>query len=149
RVCKAIHADPSKAYQLTIKGTTIAIVTDGSRILSLGNIGPLAGLPVMEGKALLFQKFGGVNAFPICLGTQDPEEIIKTVKNIAPVFGGINLEDIASPGCWEIERRLREELDIPVFHDDQHGTAVVVLAATINACKVVKKQLRHLRVVSS
>jgi len=149
RVCKAIHADPAKGYTLTMKGNTIAIVTDGSRILSLGNIGPLAGLPVMEGKAMLFERFGGVYAVPICLSTQDPEEIIKVVKAIAPGFGGVNLEDIASPGCWEIERRLKAELDIPIFHDDQHGTAVVVLAATINAAKIVKKQLRNLKVVAS
>jgi malate dehydrogenase (oxaloacetate-decarboxylating) len=149
RVCMDIHADPSKAYNLTMKGNTIAIVSDGSRVLALGNIGPLAAMPVMEGKAMLFKRFGNVNAVPICLSTQDPEEIIAAVKAISPSFGGVNLEDIASPGCWEIERRLIAELDIPIFQDDQHGTAVVVLAATINAAKVVKKQLRHLRVVVS
>ena len=149
RVCKAIAADPNKVHSLTMKGNTIAIVSDGSRVLALGNIGPYGALPVMEGKALLFKRFGNVNAVPIVLGTQDPEQIIAAVKAIAPTFGGINLEDIASPGCWEIERRLKEELDIPIFHDDQHGTAVVVLAATINAAKVVKKQLRHLRIVVS
>jgi malate dehydrogenase (oxaloacetate-decarboxylating) len=149
RVCRAIEADPAKVYSLTMKGTTILIVTDGSRILSLGNIGPKAGLPVMEGKAALFKQFGNVNAVPICLDVHQPDEIVSVVKAIAPAYGGINLEDIASPGCWEIERRLQAELDIPVFHDDQHGTAVVVLAATINAARLVKKQLRNLRVVVS
>jgi malate dehydrogenase (oxaloacetate-decarboxylating) len=148
-VCMDIHADTKKAYNLTMKGNTILIVTDGSRVLSLGNIGPEAALPVMEGKAMLFKRFGNVNAVPICLSTQDPEEIIRAVKAIAPAYGGVNLEDIASPGCWDIERRLQAELDIPIFHDDQHGTAVVVLAGTINAAKVVKKQLRNLRVVVS
>jgi len=146
RVCRAIEADPDKAWSLTAIGNTIAIVTNGSRVLALGNIGPKAAMPVMEGKALLFKRFGGVNAWPICLDAQDPEEIIRAAKAIAPSFGGINLEDIASPGCWEVERRLREELDIPIFHDDQHGTAIVVLAATLNAAKLVRKQLRHLRV---
>lgn len=149
RICMDIYADPKKAYNLTWKGNTIAIVTDGSRVLALGNIGPLAGLPVMEGKAMLFKRFGNVNAVPIVLNTQDPEEIIRTVKAISPGFGGVNLEDIASPGCWDIERRLQAELDIPIFHDDQHGTAVVVLAATINAAKRTKKQLRNLKVVVS
>jgi malate dehydrogenase (oxaloacetate-decarboxylating) len=149
RVCMDIHADPRKAYNLTWKGNTIGIVTDGSRVLALGNIGPVAALPVMEGKAMLFKRFGNVNAVPIVLNTQDPEEIIRVVKAIAPGFGGFNLEDIASPGCWEVERRLQAELDVPIFHDDQHGTAVVVLAATINAAKRVKKQLRNLRVVVS
>lgn len=147
--CLEIQADPSKAYNLTWKGNTIAIVSDGSRCLALGNIGPKAALPVMEGKAGLFKTFGNVNAVPIMLENQDPDSIIRTITDIAPGFGGINLEDIASPGCWKIERILRETLDIPVFHDDQHGTAVVVLAGTINAAKIVKKQLRHLRVVVS
>lgn len=147
--CLDIAADPRKAYNLTMKGNTILILTDGSRVLSLGNIGPRAALPVMEGKSMLFKRFGNVNAVPICLDTNDPEEIIKVAKAIAPGFGGINLEDIASPGCWEIERRLQAELDIPIFHDDQHGTAIVVLAATINAAKRVKKQLRNMRVVVS
>lgn len=149
RVCKAIHADPSKAYSLTMKGNMVAVISDGSCILSLGNIGPLAGLPVMEGKAVLFKRFAGVNAFPLVLNTQDPEEIIQVIKAVAPGFSAINLEDIASPGCYIIENRLREELDIPVFHDDQHATAIVVLAATINAAKLTKKQLRNLKVVVS
>jgi malate dehydrogenase (oxaloacetate-decarboxylating) len=149
RVCLRLKEKPEDAYNLTMKGSTILIVTDGSRILALGNIGPVAGLPVMEGKAALFKRWGDVNAVPICLATQDPEEIIRTVKNIAPAYGGINLEDIASPGCWEIERRLQAELDIPVFHDDQHGTAIVVLAGTLNAAKVVRKQLRNMRIVVS
>lgn len=147
--CREIQADPLKAYNLTMKGNTILIVTDGTRVLSLGDIGPEAALPVMEGKAMLFKRFGNVNAVPICLRTKDPEKIIEVVKAIAPAYGGVNLEDIASPGCWEIERRLQSELDIPIFHDDQHGTAVVVLAATINAAKRVKKQLRNMRVVVS
>lgn len=138
-VCLDIAAEPSKVYDYTIKRNTVAIVTDGSAVLGLGNIGPEAALPVMEGKAALFKKFAGVDAFPVCLDTQDTEEIIRTIKNIAPVFGGINLEDIAAPRCFEIEQRLSKELDIPVFHDDQHGTAIVVLAALINALKVVKK----------
>ncbi len=132
-VCQAIAADPTQARELTIKRNTIAVVTDGSAVLGLGNIGPLAGLPVMEGKAALFKRFANVDAFPICLETQDAEEIIQAVKHIAPVFGGINLEDIAAPKCFEIEARLKAELNIPVMHDDQHGTAVVVLAALINA----------------
>ncbi|MBZ0188076.1 MAG: hypothetical protein K8F91_17645, partial [Candidatus Obscuribacterales bacterium] len=135
RVCMAIHKERDKAYTLTIKGNTVAVVTDGSAVLGLGNIGPEAALPVMEGKAMLFKEFGKVDAFPICLATQDTEEIIQAVKNIAPVFGGINLEDISAPRCFEVEARLKKELDIPVFHDDQHGTAVVVLAALINALK--------------
>jgi malate dehydrogenase (oxaloacetate-decarboxylating) len=148
-VCMAIHADRDKARTLTIKGNTVLVVTDGSRVLALGNIGPYAAAPVMEGKCMLFQEFGGVNAFPICLDTQDIEQVIATIKNIAPMFGGINLEDIASPGCWEIERRLKAELDIPIFHDDQHGTAVVTLAATLNAVRLVGKQMSDLRVVAS
>ncbi|HAV61018.1 MAG TPA: NAD-dependent malic enzyme, partial [Verrucomicrobiales bacterium] len=123
KVCQAIHESPEKVHALTIKSNTVAIVTDGTAVLGLGDIGPEAALPVMEGKAMLFREFGGVDAFPICLNTKEPEEIIETVKRIAPVFGGINLEDIAAPACFEIERRLSEELDIPVFHDDQHGTA--------------------------
>lgn len=135
-VCQAIAADPTAADTLTIKRRTVAVVTDGSSVLGLGNIGPLAALPVMEGKAALFKQLADVDAFPICLATQDTEEIIATIKNIAPVFGGINLEDIAAPRCFEIERRLRAELDIPVIHDDQWGTATVVLAGLINALKV-------------
>ncbi len=149
RVSKAIHQDPSKAFQLTIKGNTVAIVTDGSAVLGLGNIGPEAALPVMEGKAVLFKEFGGVDAFPIALSTQATEEIVETVKHIAPVFGAINLEDIAAPRCFEVENRLREILDIPVFHDDQHGTAIVVAAALMNAAKVVGKRLEELKVVVS
>jgi malate dehydrogenase (oxaloacetate-decarboxylating) len=147
RVCLAIHEDPQRAFALTIKQNTVAVVTDGSAVLGLGNIGPEAALPVMEGKAMLFKEFAGVDAFPVCLATRDPDRIVETVKLIAPVFGGINLEDIAAPRCFEIEERLRQELAIPVFHDDQHGTAVVVLAALINAVRVVKKRLANLRVV--
>lgn len=147
RVCMAIHDDPENVYKLTIKRNTVAVVTDGTAVLGLGNIGPEAALPVMEGKAMLFKEFGKVDAFPICLATQDTEEIIKAVKDIAPVFGGINLEDISAPRCFEIEERLKKELSIPVFHDDQHGTAVVVLAALINALKIVKKEMRDLKVV--
>ena len=149
RVCLAIAEDAAQARRLTIKGNTVAVVTDGSAVLGLGNIGPAAALPVMEGKAALFKKFGGVDAWPVCLDTQDSEEIIRTVKAIAPSYGGINLEDIAAPRCFEIERRLREELDIPVFHDDQHGTAVVVLAALKNALRVVGKPLPGTRIVVS
>lgn len=149
RVCMAIHNEPENVYKLTIKRNTVAVVTDGSAVLGLGNIGPEAALPVMEGKAMLFKEFGKVDAFPICLATQDTEEIIKAVKNIAPVFGGINLEDISAPRCFEIESRLKKELDIPVFHDDQHGTAVVVLAALINALRIVKKEMADLKVVVS
>lgn len=149
RVCMAIHNEPENVYKLTIKRNTVAVVTDGTAVLGLGNIGPEAGLPVMEGKAMLFKEFGKVDAFPICLATQDTEEIIKAVKYIAPVFGGINLEDISAPRCFEIEERLKKELDIPVFHDDQHGTAVVVLAAVINALKIVKKEMATLKVVVS
>jgi malate dehydrogenase (oxaloacetate-decarboxylating) len=147
RVCEAIHADPEKAFNLTIKKNTVAVVTDGTAVLGLGDIGPAAAMPVMEGKAMLFKEFGGVNAFPICLSTKDPDEIVRTVKAIATAFGGINLEDISAPRCFEIEERLKEELDIPVFHDDQHGTAVVVLAALINALKIVGKQMSEIRVV--
>ncbi len=149
RICLAIHKDPEKVYNLTIKSNTVAVVTDGTAVLGLGDIGPEAALPVMEGKAMLFKEFGKIDAFPICLATKDTEEIIKAVKQIAPVFGGINLEDISAPRCFEIEARLKSELDIPVFHDDQHGTAVVVLAALINALKIVKKEMKELKVVVS
>ncbi|MBC5706940.1 NADP-dependent malic enzyme [Hungatella sp. L12] len=145
--CKVIAAEPETAYKYTIKSNTIAVVSDGSAVLGLGNIGPLAAMPVMEGKAVLFKEFGGVNAFPICLDTQDTEEIIKTVVNIAPAFGGINLEDISAPRCFEIEERLKELLPIPVFHDDQHGTAIVVLAGIINALKVTGRKKEDCRVV--
>lgn len=147
RVCMAIHEKPSRAHSLTIKRNTIAVVSDGSAVLGLGNIGPEAAMPVMEGKAVLFKQFAGVDAFPICLNTQDTEEIIAIVKAIAPSFGGINLEDISSPRCFEIEQRLIEELDIPVFHDDQHGTAVVLLAGLLNAVKLVGKTLADCKVV--
>jgi malate dehydrogenase (oxaloacetate-decarboxylating) len=147
RICTAIHEDRERVYDLTIKKNTIAIVTDGTAVLGLGDIGPEAAMPVMEGKAMLFKEFGGVDAFPICLNTKDPKEIVSVVKSISPGFGGINLEDISAPRCFEIERRLRNELDIPVFHDDQHGTAVVILAGLINALKVVHKKLEHIRVV--
>lgn len=145
--CKVIAKDPEAAYKYTIKSNTIAVVSDGSAVLGLGNIGPLAAMPVMEGKAVLFKEFGGVNAFPICLDTQDTEEIIQTVVNIAPAFGGINLEDISAPRCFEIEERLKELLPIPVFHDDQHGTAIVVLAGVINALKVTGKKKEDCQVV--
>ncbi len=147
RVCEAIRDDKSKAFQLTIKRNTIAVVTDGSAVLGLGNIGPEAALPVMEGKAMLFKQFGNLDAFPICLDTQNTDEIVQIVKSIAPVFGGINLEDISSPRCFEIEQRLRAELEIPVFHDDQHGTAVVMLAGLLNALKFVGKKMEDLNVV--
>lgn len=147
RVCMAIHDEPENVYKLTIKRNTVAVLTDGSAVLGLGNIGPEAALPVMEGKAMLFKEFGKIDAFPICLSTQNTEEIIKACKDIAPVFGGINLEDISAPRCFEIEERLKKELDIPVFHDDQHGTAVVVLAALINALKIVKKKMGDLKVI--
>ena len=149
RICEAIVNDPSDARRLTIKRNTIAVVTDGSAVLGLGNIGPLAALPVMEGKAALFKRFANIDAFPICLDTQDLEEIVRTVKAIAPVFAGINLEDISAPRCFEIEERLRAELDIPVFHDDQHGTAIVCLAALRNALKVVGKDIGDVRLVMS
>lgn len=147
RICDAIYQDAEKAHTLTIKKNTVAVVTDGTAVLGLGDIGPAAALPVMEGKAMLFKEFGGVDAFPICLDTKDPDEIVRTVKAIAPAFGGINLEDISAPRCFQIEERLKEELDIPVFHDDQHGTAVVVLAALINALKIVGKQMDQIKVV--
>jgi len=149
RICEAIAKDPSDARRLTIKRNTIAVVTDGSAVLGLGNIGPLAALPVMEGKAALFKRFANIDAFPICLDTQDTDEIVRTVKAIAPVFAGINLEDISAPRCFEIEARLRAELDIPVFHDDQHGTAIVCLAALSNALKVVGKKIEDVHLVLS
>ena len=145
--CKVIAKDPEAAYTYTMKSNTVAVVSDGSAVLGLGNIGALAAMPVMEGKAVLFKEFGGVNAVPICLDTQDTEEIIKSVVNIAPAFGGINLEDISAPRCFEIEERLKELLDIPVFHDDQHGTAIVVLAGIINAMKVTGKDKESAKVV--
>ncbi len=147
RVCEAIAKDPEKAYNLTIKKNTVAVVSDGTAVLGLGDIGPAAAMPVMEGKCQLFKEFGGVDAFPICLDTKDPDEIVRTIKNIAPTFGGINLEDISAPRCFQIEERLKQELDIPVFHDDQHGTAVVVLAALINALKIVGKKMDEIKVV--
>lgn len=145
--CKVIAEDKEAAYKYTIKSNTIAVVSDGSAVLGLGNIGPYAAMPVMEGKCVLFKEFGGVNAFPICLDTQDTEEIIRTVAALAPTFGGINLEDISAPRCFEIETRLKEMLDIPVFHDDQHGTAIVVLAGIINGLKLTKKKPEECRVV--
>ena len=147
RVCMAIHDNPEKAFNLTIRKNMVAVVSDGTAVLGLGDIGPLAAMPVMEGKAMLFKKFANVDAFPICLATKDVEEIIMIVKAIAPTFGGINLEDIASPRCFEIEKRLREELDIPVFHDDQHGTAAVMTAALINALKLLNKTMSEIKVV--
>jgi len=147
RICMAIHHDPEKAYTLTIKQNTVAVVTDGTAVLGLGDIGPNGAQPVMEGKALIFKEFAGVDAFPICLATKDVDEIVMIVKALSPVFGGINLEDISAPRCFEIEERLQRDLDIPVFHDDQHGTAVVVLAAILNALKVVKKKLPEARIV--
>jgi malate dehydrogenase (oxaloacetate-decarboxylating) len=147
RICKAIHEDEDAAFTLTIKRNMVAVISDGSAILGLGNLGPKAAMPVMEGKAILFKEFGGVDAFPICLDTQDTEEIIATCRFLAPTFGGINLEDISAPRCVEIEERLEAELEIPVFHDDQHGTAIVVLAALTNALKVVKKSADSIRVV--
>ena len=149
RVCQAIADDPDKVWTLTTKQHMVAVVTDGSAVLGLGDIGPEAALPVMEGKAMLFKEFGGVDAFPICLATQDVDEIVTAVRAIAPGFGGINLEDISAPRCFEIEARLRQELDIPVFHDDQHGTAIVVLAALLNALKVVGKKLEDVRIVTT
>jgi malate dehydrogenase (oxaloacetate-decarboxylating) len=147
RVCEVIADEPEAVWNLTVKQNTVAVVTDGTAVLGLGDIGPEAALPVMEGKAVLFKEFGGVDAFPICLATTDPDRIVDTVTAIAPVFGGVNLEDISSPRCFEIERRLRERLDIPVFHDDQHGTAIVVLAALLNALRVVGKEIEDVRVV--
>jgi malate dehydrogenase (oxaloacetate-decarboxylating) len=147
RVCQAIAANPAEVYNLTVKGNMVAIVTDGSAVLGLGNLGAEASLPVMEGKAMLFKEFAGIDAFPICLTTQDTDEIVNIVINLAPVFGGINLEDIAAPRCFEIEKRLKEALDIPVFHDDQHGTAIVTLAALLNALKVVGKSIDGVKIV--
>src|SRR3954471_7727657 len=147
RVCLTIRDDRTKAFQYTIKRNTVAVVSDGSAVLGLGDIGPEAAMPVMEGKAMLFKEFGGVDAFPLCLDTKDPDEIVATVKAVAPTFGGINLEDISAPRCFEIEDRLKAELDIPVFHDDQHGTAVVVLAALLNACKLTGRDIGALRVL--
>jgi len=147
RVCLAIREDRQRAFTLTIKQNSVAVVTDGSAVLGLGDIGPEAALPVMEGKAMLFKELAGVDAFPICLATKDPDKIVETVKLIAPTFGGINLEDISAPRCFEVEERLRKELDLPVFHDDQHGTAVVVLAALLNALRLVKKHPKRVRVV--
>src|SRR3954463_16040504 len=149
RVCLAIAKNPEDARRLTIKRNTVAVVSDGSAVLGLGNIGPEAALPVMEGKAALFKRFGGIDAWPLCLDTQDVDEIVTVVRAIAPGFAGINLEDISAPRCFEIEARLREELDIPVFHDDQHGTAVVVLAALLNALRVVGKDIGDVRIVMS
>jgi malate dehydrogenase (oxaloacetate-decarboxylating) len=147
RVCEAIHADPDQAFEYTIKRNTVAVVSDGTAVLGLGDIGPAAALPVMEGKAMLFKEFAGVDAFPLCLDTKDPDEIVATVKALAPTFGGINLEDISAPRCFEIEDRLIDELDIPVFHDDQHGTAVVVMAALLNAVKLTGRRMEDLRVL--
>ncbi|MBF1734931.1 MAG: NADP-dependent malic enzyme, partial [Trueperella pyogenes] len=149
RVCTAIHDTPSKAHLLTMKANSVAVVSDGTAVLGLGDIGPEAALPVMEGKAVLFKQFGDVDAWPVVLDTKDTEEIISIVKAIAPAYGGINLEDISAPRCFEIEERLRAELDIPVFHDDQHGTAIVVLAALINALKLVNKKIEDVRIVVS
>jgi malate dehydrogenase (oxaloacetate-decarboxylating) len=146
-VCKVIYKDKNAVFTHTLKANTIAVISDGSAVLGLGNIGPEAAIPVMEGKAVLFKEFADVDAFPMCLNTQDTEEIIQTIKNIAPVFGGINLEDISAPRCFEIEERLKKELNIPVFHDDQHGTAIVVLAGIINALKFVKKDLTKVKIV--
>jgi malate dehydrogenase (oxaloacetate-decarboxylating) len=147
RVCMAIHHDPEKAYTLTVKSNTVAVVTDGTAVLGLGDIGPNGAQPVMEGKCVLFKEMAGVDAFPLCLATKDVDEIVMIVKAVAPVFGGINLEDISAPRCFEIEERLQRDLDIPVFHDDQHGTAVVVLASLINALKIVKKKLSDAKIV--
>ncbi|MEN9622437.1 MAG: hypothetical protein RLZZ307_169, partial [Actinomycetota bacterium] len=149
RISQAIVDDPSDVRRLTMKRNTVAVVTDGSAVLGLGNIGPAAALPVMEGKAALFKRFANVDAWPVCLDTQDVDEIVRTVQLIAPVYGGINLEDISAPRCFEVERRLRELLDIPVFHDDQHGTAIVVLAALRNALKLVKKDMSKVRIIMS
>lgn len=145
--CRKIHEKSENVYKYTAKGNLVAVVTDGSAVLGLGNIGGTAGMPVMEGKSILFKTFAGVDAFPICLDTQDVDEIVETVKHIAPTFGGINLEDIGAPKCFEIEERLKEELDIPVFHDDQHGTAIVVCAGLINALKITKKEMKDIKVV--
>ncbi|MGB9131781.1 MAG: NADP-dependent malic enzyme [Methanosarcina sp.] len=147
--CREISRNPDLAYLYTLKKNTVAVVTDGSAVLGLGNIGPYAALPVMEGKAIIFKEFAGIDAFPICLDTQDTEEVIKAVKHLAPAFGGINLEDISAPRCFEIETRLREELDLPILHDDQHGTAIVVFAGLLNALKIVRKELKALKIVIS
>src|SRR5438067_336874 len=147
RVCRAIHADPDKAFQYTVKRSTVAVVSDGTAVLGMGDIGPRAAMPVMEGKAMLFKEFAGVDAFPLCLDTRDPDEIVAVVQAIAPGFGGINLEDISAPRCFEIEERLKTSLDIPVFHDDQHGTAVVVLAALLNALKLTGRRMEDLKIV--
>src|SRR3954469_20167602 len=147
RVCMAIHDDPEKAFQYTIKRNTVAVVSDGTAVLGLGDIGPAAAMPVMEGKAMLFKEFAGVDAFPLCLDTKDADAIVETVTRLAPGFGGVNLEDISAPRCFEIEERLKEQLDIPVFHDDQHGTAVVVLAALLNAVKLTGRRLEDLHVL--
>ena len=145
--CRQIKANPDDVYKYTFKGRTVAVVTNGTAVLGLGNIGPEAGLPVMEGKCVLFKEFGGVDAFPICLDTKDPEQVIEAVRLLAPTFGGVNLEDISSPNCFYIEETLEKELDIPVFHDDQHGTAIVVTAALLGALRVVKKEIGAIRVV--
>lgn len=145
--CREIHADPRKVHDYTMKGNTVAVITDGTAVLGLGNIGPQAALPVMEGKALLFKEFAGVDAFPICLDTTDAEEIIRTVKLLEPGFGGVNLEDIAAPTCFIVEQRLKQEMNIPVFHDDQHGTAIVTLAGLINSLKLVEKEIEDVKVV--
>ncbi|NRF93805.1 NAD-dependent malic enzyme [Paenibacillus frigoriresistens] len=147
RVCMAIYEDPKKSYSLTIKRNTVAVITDGTAVLGLGDIGPLAAAPVMEGKAMLFKQLANVDAFPICLNTSDTEEIVQAIKWISPIFGGINLEDISSPRCFEIEQRLSEEMDIPVFHDDQHGTSIVTIAGLLNALKVVNKRIENVRIV--
>ncbi len=149
RVCEAIAADPRKAWKLTIKANSVAVVSDGTAVLGLGDIGPAAAMPVMEGKAMLFKEFAGIDAYPICLATKDPDEIVATVRHLAVGFGGINLEDISAPRCFEIEQRLQEQLDIPVFHDDQHGTAVVVLAALLNALRLTGQRLERLKIVIS
>src|SRR5207302_2641398 len=149
RVCRVIYDDPDKAFQYTIKRNTVAVVSDGTAVLGLGDIGPRAAMPVMEGKSMLFKEFGGVDAFPICLDTHDPDEIVSVVRAIAPGFGGINLEDISAPRCFEIEERLKTELDIPVFHDDQHGTAVVVLAALLNALTFTGRRIEDIKIVIS
>src|ERR687886_506064 len=146
RVCVDIHDDPDRAWEYTVKGNSVAVVSDGTAVLGLGDIGPAAAMPVMEGKAVLFKEFANVDAVPICLDTKDPDEIVATVKAIAPTFGGINLEDISSPRCFQIENRLMDELDIPVFHDDQHGTAIVVLAALLNACRLTGRRIEELTV---
>jgi malate dehydrogenase (oxaloacetate-decarboxylating) len=147
RVALAVHEDPAKAFTLTMKGNTVAVVTDGTAVLGLGDVGPAAALPVMEGKAMLFKEFAGVNAVPVCLDTRDPDEIVRTVVSLAPGFGGINLEDISAPRCFQIEEELRRRLDIPVFHDDQHGTAIVILAGLFNALRIVGKRMADLKVV--